>query len=43
VHSLSIESGGLLGAPIGQTHRMVPVERVRDVSEDRVTVDMPEH
>jgi sporulation protein YlmC with PRC-barrel domain len=42
VHTLSIESGSLLGTPIGQTHRMVSVERVRDVSEDRVSVVMLE-
>lgn len=39
VRFLAFESGGFLGTSIGATYRMIPVETVRDVSEDRVTVD----
>ncbi len=39
VRFLTFESGGFLGTSIGATYRMIPVEAVSDVREDRVTVN----
>ncbi len=39
VRFLTFESGGFLGTSIGATYRVIPVEAVSDVSDDRVTVN----
>jgi sporulation protein YlmC with PRC-barrel domain len=39
VRFLTFESGGFLGTSIGATYRMIPVEAISDVNDDRVTVD----